>query len=268
MPDLQALLGHTLVLVAHPDDEAAGCGVLLQRMRNPVVVFATDGAPRDDYFWRTYGSRQAYADTRRGEAGCALGILGVREFEFLAAPHTGEPFVDQELYLAIPDGLAALESVLDRYRPEALLTLAYEGGHPDHDTCNFLASRVGRRHRLPVFEMPLYHRSADGVSVHQEFLLHSETEFAVEPTFEELEHKHRMLAAYPSQQLTLDFFTSDVERFRRLAAYDYSRPPHPGTLNYEAWQWSMRGADLVRAFAPYMTAASATSRHAADKGVA
>ena len=259
MLELEPLLGRTLVLVAHPDDESAGCGVLLQRMRNPVVVFATDGAPRDDYFWRRYGSRQAYADTRRGEAQAALAILGIREFEFLAHPKTDEPFIDQELYLSIPHALAALEGALARHGPEALLTLAYEGGHPDHDTCNFLAAQAASRHRLPVFEMPLYHRSADGVSVHQEFLLPDNSEFAIEPTFEELECKHRMLAAYPSQRLTLDFFTSNLERFRPLAAYDYSRPPHPGTLNYEAWQWSMSGADLVRAFAPHLATETRSS---------
>lgn len=268
MPKVESLLGRTLVLVAHPDDEAAGCGVLLQRMRDPMVLFATDGAPRDDYFWRQFGSRQAYAATRRAEAREAVAIVGVRHFEFLAVPHTGEPFVDQELYLAIPDALRALEAVLERRRPEALLTLAYEGGHPDHDTCNFLASVMVRRRGLPVFEMALYHRSDDGSSVHQEFRLPNEREIIVEPTPEELDRKHRMLAAYVSQHLTLDFFTSDVERFRPLVAYDYSHPPHPGTLNYEAWQWPMTGSDLVRAFAPYLGSTHAPLHNSPGEGFA
>jgi LmbE family N-acetylglucosaminyl deacetylase len=268
MPEAEALLGRTVVLVAHPDDEAAGCGVLLQRMREPIVLFATDGAPRDDYFWRQFGSRRAYAETRRIEARDALAVVGVRQFEFLTVPHTGDACVDQELYLAIPDALRALESVLDRIRPEALLTLAYEGGHPDHDTCNFLCSVLGRRHGLPVFEMALYHRSEDGLSVHQNFRWSSEDEIVVQPTPQELERKHRMLATYVSQHLSLEFFTSDVERFRPLVAYDYSRPPHPGTLNYEAWQWPMTGSDLVRAFAPYLTSDHATLRHSSNEGLA
>ena len=268
MPELQALLGRTLVFVAHPDDEAAGCGVLLQRMRDPVVVFATDGAPRDEYFWRAYGSRQAYAELRRGEARDALAVIGVRQIEFLARPDTGEAFVDQELHLSIGDVLQALESVVDHRRPEALLTLAYEGGHPDHDTCNFLTSLVPRARRLTAFEMPLYHRSADGLSVHQEFQIGNEDQLTVEPTFEELERKHRMLAAYASQKLTLDFFTNPVERFRRLAAYDYSRPPHPGTLNYEAWQWPMTGSDLVRAFTTYLPPKPSPPKHAPGEDAA
>jgi len=141
MSEVHALLGRTLVLVAHPDDEAAGCGILLQRMRDPVVIFATDGAPHDDYFWRQYGSRQAYAEIRRAEAHDALAIVRVNQFEFLRSPRTSELFVDQELFLNVSDALQGLDAVLDRRCPEAQLTLAYEGGHPDHDTCNFLAER-------------------------------------------------------------------------------------------------------------------------------
>jgi N-acetylglucosamine malate deacetylase 2 len=256
MPELRSLLGHTLVLVAHPDDEAGGCGVLLQRMRDPVVVFATDGAPQDDYFWRAYGSREAYAKIRRAEASEALAIVGVRRWEFLSTPGSGTQFVDQELFRSIPAALEALETTLDRHQPDALLTLAYEGGHPDHDTCNFLATVASRRRGLPVFEMALYHRTEDGLSVRQAFHMPNETEIMVAPTGEELERKRRMLAAYPSQKLALEFFTSEQEQFRPLVAYDYSRPPHPGVLNYEAWQWRMTGADLVRAFAPYIPAAS------------
>lgn len=42
---IRPLLGKTLVLVAHPDDETGGCSALLQRVREPIVVFATSGAP-------------------------------------------------------------------------------------------------------------------------------------------------------------------------------------------------------------------------------
>ena len=61
MERLAPLLGKTLVIVAHPDDEIVGCGSLLQRVREPLVLFATDGAPRDRFFWENYGSREAYA---------------------------------------------------------------------------------------------------------------------------------------------------------------------------------------------------------------
>ena len=69
---LAPLLGRTLVIVAHPDDETITCGGLLQRMRDPCVVFATDGAPEDAYFWSRFGSRERYAAIREQEAQAAL----------------------------------------------------------------------------------------------------------------------------------------------------------------------------------------------------
>jgi hypothetical protein len=56
---IRPLLGRTLVLVAHPDDETGGCAALLQRMQQPIVVFATNGAPDDEFFWGPFGSREA-----------------------------------------------------------------------------------------------------------------------------------------------------------------------------------------------------------------
>ena len=40
--------------------------------------------------------------------------------------------------------------------------------------------------------------------------------------------------------------------FRPLAAYDYTRPPHEGLLNYEAWEWPMTGAQVSAAFSDYL----------------
>ena len=115
--------------------------------------------------------------------------------------------------------------------------------------------------------MALYHRSGDGLSVHQMFRVGNETELVVQPTAEELERKHRMFRTYISQHLSLDFFTSDVERFRPLATYDYSHPPHPGILNYEAWQWRMTGSDLVKAFAPYLPPPQIKARYSSEEEV-
>src|SRR3954464_14150939 len=46
---LAPLLGRTLVIVAHPDDEAVACAALLQRMREAHVLFCTDGGPLDPW---------------------------------------------------------------------------------------------------------------------------------------------------------------------------------------------------------------------------
>ncbi len=245
MTGIGQLLGRTLVLVAHPDDEAVGCGALLQRMREPAVVFLTDGAPEDPYFWERFGSRAHYASIRENEAHTALGAVQVSQVEFLGS------IPDQQLHLCLEDAFAQLTGIVERIRPEALLTLAYEGGHPDHDSCSFLAHHLGARLSLPVWEMPLYFRDPTGFEAYTEFLQPREMEILIEPTPEELGRKRTMLAAYLSQGEFLRRFQSAAERFRPQAGYDYSRPPHPGTLNYEAWGWKISGAEVCASFARF-----------------
>ena len=182
------LTGRVLVLVAHADDECVGYGALLQKMRAPVLVIATDGAPRDEYFWGRFGSREAYAAVRREEARRAAQVVGlypsspttgalgtpVRELVLLAEQDArledprgsrlwgsrlwGSHLEDQRLFLNLPVAYALLEELAERVRPDAIATLAYEGGHPDHDSCSVLAARLGARLGVPVWEAPLYAR--------------------------------------------------------------------------------------------------------------
>ncbi len=245
MSGIGQLLGRTLVLIAHPDDEAIGCGALLQRMRAPAVVFLTDGAPEDAYFWGRFGSRAHYAGIREHEARLALGTVRVSSVQFLRSVS------DQQLHRHLQDAFSFLTEATERLRPDALLTLAYEGGHPDHDCCSFLAYRLGARFSLPVWEMPLYFRDPAGFQAQTEFLQSGEMEIIIEPTPEESARKRTMVAAYVSQGETLQRFTRPAERFRPQAAYDYSLPPHPGTLNYEAWGWKITGAEVCAAFARF-----------------
>jgi hypothetical protein len=71
----------------------------------------------------------------------------------------------------------------------------------------------------------------------------------VDASAEEVERKRRMIAAYASQAEMLAQFDAGVEWLRPMAAYDFSRPPHEGVLNYEAWLWPVTGAQLIAACA-------------------
>jgi LmbE family N-acetylglucosaminyl deacetylase len=151
------LTGRVLVLVAHADDESVCYGALMQRMRGAVVVIATDGAPRDEYFWGRFGSREAYAAVRRDEARRALRLAGVRELVLLAEEDSR--LEDQRLFLNLAAAHERLQRLLQRVKPEVILTLAYEGGHPDHDSCSVLGARLGRQFGVPVWETPVYSRA-------------------------------------------------------------------------------------------------------------
>jgi LmbE family N-acetylglucosaminyl deacetylase len=259
----EGLLGRTLLVMAHPDDETAGAGVLLQRIAEPVVVFCTDGAPRDEFFWRKYGSRLRYARVRQEEAVAALSLAGVSEIVFLAEQGGAqELFTDQELYRVIPETMLLLRGIARRQRPQAVLALAYEGGHPDHDVCSFLASVLAQEQSLPCWEFPLYHRqngrgtagaasTESGKIIYQRFLAPVEEEVVLEITADEAEVKRQMIAAYSSQHPFLLEFDPAKERFCRQRVYDYARPPHEGRLNYEEWGWPVTGEDVCAAFAAF-----------------
>jgi N-acetylglucosamine malate deacetylase 2 len=250
------LLGRTLILVAHPDDETFGCGALIQCMSEPIVVFATDGAPWDTYFWEKHGSRLRYARLRQEEARTALALAGVNEIVFLAEEAEGkELFVDQDLFHCIPEAVARLTAIVTRYRPSALLTSAYEGGHPDHDVCSFLSFLLGRERRLPVWEFPLYHRTDANGGVFQQFAETGPSETVLEITSEESKTKREMLAAYPSQGSFSLNFDLAKERFRPQYAYDYSQPPQVGAINYETWQWPMTAVQVCKAMSDFLESA-------------
>ena len=251
------LFGRTLILVAHPDDECIAAGTLLQRIHEPHVIYATDGAPRDQYFWGRYGSRENYHQLRRKECQRALAHVGVADFEFISDdPGCAELFVDQCLFKALPQAAEQISQRIERLQPEAIFTLAYEGGHPDHDSCSLLASVLGREYDIPVWEAPLYHRAPEGEDdprpLRQEFLHLSETEIHLSPSQVQREHKAAMCREYVSQGDFLQYFRLEKEIFRPQVTYDYTRPPHAGPLNYEVWQWSMTGAEVCAEFKNFM----------------
>ena len=236
----ETLLRRPLVFVAHPDDETLGCAILLQRAACATVVFATDGAPADGSFWKQYGSRERLAQVRKEEARAALNLAHVGEPHFLDLP-------DQQLHKRWPEALENLVNLIRRIRPTAIVTHAYEGGHPDHDTCSFIAAEARRELGLEVWETPLYHR-ATGEMTTQQFIS-GEAEVVLGPTDTEFTGKRAMSACYVSQREMFAHFRDKHELFRHQPAYDYSQPPHAGLLNYEAWQWPVTAAEVSRAFA-------------------
>jgi LmbE family N-acetylglucosaminyl deacetylase len=207
-----------------------------------LVVFATDGAPEDPYFWKKYGSREALAGVRRKEAEHAMAEVGVHEYTILG-------FTDQHLHRYLGEALQKLVRIAREYRSTAIVTHAYEGGHPDHDACSYLAARVSEQLGLQVWEMPLYHRN--GGHGHVQQFIDGEAEFVVEPTDAEQERKWRMSAAYASQGDVIRHFPERREIFRQQRTYDYARRPHEGKLNYEVWGWPITGEDVSRAFANF-----------------
>ncbi len=258
------LLESSMVVVAHADDECVTYGALLQRIANPTVVYCTDSAPHDPYFWKERcGSREAYAELRRQEVRAALSEIGVKEAIFLAElPGAQGGLTDQQLFRNLDLAFCLLSELAANRKPNALLTLAYEGGHPDHDSCNLLCAQLSRELGIPAYEAPIYTRAYSSESLKagvQRFGDESVPVLDVEPSEAELERKARMCRAYVSQGDFLRTFDIRREVFRPMPSHDYARPPHPGKLNYEVWQWSMTGTEVCAAFSRFLAGREAQS---------
>ena len=265
MDALAPLLERTLIIVAHPDDEAVTCAALVQRMREPYLLFCTDGAPLDAYFWNRHGSREAYSLLRQEEARLALSRVGVTNVEFLKT-QSGDHITDQQLFQQLPEAIDAVFRVVSRIHPQALLTLAYEGGHPDHDSCNFITSVIARERPLPAWEMPVDHLFHKGERKFQTFMPAPQPWITLLPTAVEIARKRKALETYASQGHFLVRCASVGESFRPVAEYDYARPPREGVLNYEAWQWSMTGKQVSAAFEAYLNSCAHVKRASTPVG--
>jgi LmbE family N-acetylglucosaminyl deacetylase len=169
-----------------------------------------------------------------------MAVLGIADFRILN-------IADQELYRNLHSAIGQVAEIARAADLTSIVTHAYEGGHPDHDSCSFIAAVAGRRLEIPVWEMPLYHRA--GGNINRQRFVAGDAELVLTPTDTEYARKKKMAAQYASQGDVIRAFPEREERFRRQPIYNYAHPPHTGQLNYEAWQWPITGADVSRAFA-------------------
>ena|ERR1700688_394658 len=231
-----------LVLAAHPDDETIGASLLLSRFSQSTVAFLTDGAPRDTSLWSAgvNGSRDEYARTRKQETIRALQYAGVsaQRIFWLEA-------VDQEAVFEMSALAGRFAKHMAEISPAIVVTHAYEGGHPDHDSAAVVAriaiatSLLDHKNRPELLEMTSYH-ARDGQCVTGEFLRPgSSPEMCFEFSSDDRERKRNMMDAYTSQRLVLENFPIHQERLRLAPEYNFSEPPHEGKLWYECMGWPM-----------------------------
>jgi LmbE family N-acetylglucosaminyl deacetylase len=224
-----------LFVVAHPDDEVLAAGSRLPRLPLAHIVHATDGAPRDlgDARRLGFASQADYAAARRLEADRALAMLGIGPERVHRLGLS-----DQDIARELPRLLRALAELCAELRPAAIITHAYEGGHPDHDAVALAVHMLCREQNgegsPQLIEFAGYH-DADGSGrmATQSFLPApvSEVMLCLNPA--ERARKRRALACFRTQRRVLRQFGIDRERFRRAPCYRFTAPPHPWPPFYE-----------------------------------
>ncbi len=254
-----------MLVFAHPDDETVSATTLLPEMKDSVLVYVTDGAPKRSSDAEAAGcaTREAYAELRRSELIAALDTAGVPLERVILLG-----CVDQETPRELVTLTIRLELLIREHAPRIVLTHPYEGGHPDHDSTAFAVHTAVRRLARDgaptpiVAEFASYH-AADAVVARAftdrlfgRFARRSEEaqweygEFLKVPgrvvltaplSPEQRELKKQLMVCHRSQHAVLGHVPLDAERFRLAPRYDFTEPPHRGRLLYEHFTWGVTG---------------------------
>jgi LmbE family N-acetylglucosaminyl deacetylase len=245
VPSLDDLAGTpALAVFAHPDDEVIAAGTLLGRLPRAGVICMTNGAPLNEDHARRAGfdNWMDYGMARQREAEKALALLG-REI----APYHNLGITDLETTFHLVSASRHLAHQL-RAGFTHVVTHAYEGGHPDHDSTAFCVhaacTLIARDGGAPpvIVEAPLY-SAANGEFEYRKFLPHPDagpvTE--LEASLEEQARKRRMFECHASQGKILSSFGVERELFRLAPRYHFSAPPHAGAVGYDRYHWHVSG---------------------------
>ena len=252
-PQRPAITSPVLIVVAHPDDETIGIGAQLPRLKRAILVHITDGAPLDLVDAHRCGFKNTvdYAAARKSELDHALRIGCSHAITRIELRIT-----DQRAPFHLTEITGALKEIILQYKPTHLFTHPYEGGHPDHDATAFCVYCACQE--IPaapaILEMAFYHR-VGGKLATGGFLPplcspgqcpQNSPVWIANLSSAERERKAKMLSYFVTQEKVLSAFSCDTECFRLAPRYDFSKPPHPGILHYQALRFSWKGTRLCQ----------------------
>ncbi len=232
---MSALYGRNiLMLVTHPDDEVVGCAVAARRAQDfgarVYGCYLTHGCiPREETWPWHNGTWAAQVEARHQEALYAANAIGLEPIHFSEVPA-------RRLYRNADALLGQVLDLVTELQIDVVWVPAYEGGNADHDVANAIGSVIADVAGVEVFEYAEYNY-AGGRTNWQRFPAERGDEIALDLSPPERAFKRVLLELYRTEAKNLRGVGLARETFRRLGAYDYSAPPHPGLLFFERFRW-------------------------------
>ena len=220
----------------HPDDEIIGCGTLINKLiaqkKSVTVIYLTNGISREDKtdsnLIKRYGTYNDYFKQRIAERNIIQNTIGFQSICF-------DNIYSRELYLHIIQTYKQLEKQYSNRDNILFLCPPYEGGHPDHDIANCIASVLNFTSNITVWEYALYNgQNIDNLK--QQFLKESSS-YKLKPSCKELTEKEEWLQLYDSQySYILKHLSIGIEYYRPIIKYNYNLSPSTYKVYYESWQ--------------------------------
>lgn len=209
-----------LFCMTHPDDEISICAWIHRLVRNgsPVYMSWTHSNP-----------------TREAEGRAVADLLGVPQenLSFFEATDGG---ACSEIEALLPQ----FEKLVAETNPSRVCCGAFEQGHIDHDTTNFL---VNQTFKGPVLEVPFYHTYLTRLQTLNRFS-DPRGEEILDLEIDEQQLKIKVAHQYPSQNIWNVVLWYEIwqlarlrpkvlprtERMRLQTHHDFRRPSHPPEL--------------------------------------
>jgi LmbE family N-acetylglucosaminyl deacetylase len=206
-----------LFVFAHQDDDLPYSGLLQRAQRHAQVVWVTNG---DGLAPAANMGLEEYAELRNGEAVAALRMLGYERGQLHFLGHSELFFYplfidlknardDESVPGPIRAGaVATARAIQESLRPlieeaDVVWTLAWQGGHPEHDLTHYFTVRTVREveaatgRTIPIYELPAYELT---VAVPLRFApWHRSERHRITLTSREMTRKEAAFSAYRSQ---------------------------------------------------------------------
>lgn len=250
-------LTHQVVL-AHQDDEVGFAGLLQRLPADTPIVWLTNG---DGLAPRYHTEPATYAATRRAESVAAVAAVGVDEARLTFLGHS-ELAIYRQLAALVTEGptpaaLAFFRGLYDdvlaaaRARaPQAIWTLAWQGGHTGHDLIHLLVTAAARALQretgrpIRLLEVPEYEL---GSLVALRFRpWRRAPHHVLRLTPDEYARKWRLLNSYPSQVDIIRGFQTLIRLYGVLAAFRLRRVTFPSFLSREQFAEVSADRDLTK----------------------